>query len=236
MVNYVLENNPLTKDKLNDRYARVVNVHSYTQNDLAEAISKRNLGISKAEALAMLEAAAEIQLEWLTAGNAVNLQLEHFHFGIPGSYKENEHPTEVVIRITPSKELAEAAKKITLQQTVAISQLRVDYVDDLKSATTNKFITRGGTVKIFGHNLRIAGANPAVRVEFISVEDPKAIYPVLPVDLIINNPANLLIVAPQMTIDEPVRLKITTQYAGNSGKPLNNPRSTIFEKIFITKG
>jgi hypothetical protein len=41
----------------NDRRARVVNVQSRSESDLAEAIAKRNIGISKAEALAMLEAA-----------------------------------------------------------------------------------------------------------------------------------------------------------------------------------
>ena len=62
MVDYVLEKNLLTKDKPNDRYARPVNVKTHTQSDLAEAISRRNVGISKAEALAMLEMSSEIQL------------------------------------------------------------------------------------------------------------------------------------------------------------------------------
>jgi hypothetical protein len=51
MIDYVLENNLLTKDKPNDRYARVVNQRSRTENDLADAIARRNIGISKAEAL-----------------------------------------------------------------------------------------------------------------------------------------------------------------------------------------
>jgi hypothetical protein len=54
MIDYVLEMNHLTKEKPNDRYARVVNIQSKTEADLAEAIARRNLGI-------MLEAAAEIE-------------------------------------------------------------------------------------------------------------------------------------------------------------------------------
>jgi hypothetical protein len=61
MIDYVLENNRW-KDKRNGRYARVVNVRSYAESDLAEAIAQMNFGISKAEALAMLEAVIEIQL------------------------------------------------------------------------------------------------------------------------------------------------------------------------------
>jgi hypothetical protein len=235
MIDYVLEDNRLTQDDPNDRYARVVNVHSFTENDLAEAIAKRNLGISKPEALAMLEAASEIQLEWLASGNAVNLKLAHYHYGIPGAFKEGEHPTEAVIHITPSKELAAAAKQNTLRHVEPTVQLSVDYVDDVKSGTTNEFITKGGNVKIFGHNLKIAGTKPGVGIEFISVEDPEAIYPVPAVDIIINNPSELLIVAPQMVTNEPVQLKITTQYAGNANKLLKEPRSVIFDTIFTVE-
>jgi hypothetical protein len=113
MIDYVLENNALTKEKPNDRRARVVNQHSYTESDLADAIARRNMGISRPEALAMLEAASEIELEWLLSGSSINLRLAHFHPSIPGTYEEGEYPKEAAIRITPSKEVAEAANDIS---------------------------------------------------------------------------------------------------------------------------
>jgi hypothetical protein len=235
MIDYVLEDNRLTKDKTDDRCARSVNVRSYTETDLADAISRRNLGISKAEALAMIEASNEIQLDWLTGGNAVNLRLAHYHFGIPGSFKEGEYPTEAVVRITPSKELSEAAKKIHLRHVEPTVQLKVDYVEDVKTATTNQFITIGGSVKIFGHNLKIAGTDTTVGVQFFSLEDLEVTYPIAPVNIIINNPSELLIIAPQMVVNEPIQLKITTQYSGNTVRNLKDPRSVVFEKIFTVK-
>jgi hypothetical protein len=72
-IDYVLEDNLLTLKDPNDRRARVENVQSRSESDLAEAISRRNIGISKAEALAMLEAASEIQLEWLAAGHSIEI-------------------------------------------------------------------------------------------------------------------------------------------------------------------
>jgi hypothetical protein len=42
MIDYVLEENLLTPKDPNDRYARVVNVQSRSESDLAEAISRRN--------------------------------------------------------------------------------------------------------------------------------------------------------------------------------------------------
>jgi hypothetical protein len=106
MIDYVLEDNLLTPKEPNDRRARVVNVQSRSESNLAEAISRRNIGISKAEALAMLEAASEIQLEWLAEGHSINLRLAHFHPSIPGAFEEGEYPKDAVIRITASKEVA----------------------------------------------------------------------------------------------------------------------------------
>ena len=65
MIDYVFEENLLTKDKSNDRSAHVVNQHSYTEEDIAAAIAEGNIGISKAEALAALEAEAEIIKKWI---------------------------------------------------------------------------------------------------------------------------------------------------------------------------
>jgi hypothetical protein len=229
MIDYVLENNLLTKDKPNDRRARVVNVHSYTEDDLAIAIAKRNMGISKPEALAMLEAASEIQLEWLAEGNSINLRLIHLHPSIPGAFEEGQYPKEAAIKITPSKEVAEVAKKIHLRHVEAVSPMRIDFVHDVKSNTTNDKVTRGGTVKITGHNLKIAGEDPTVRAEFISVEDPEAIYPIPAQDLIINNPSELMVIAPAMVLDELVVFKVTTQYS-NGATLLKTPRSITFDR------
>jgi hypothetical protein len=229
MSDYIFENNLLTKDKPNDRYARVVNQHSYTEEDIAEAIVRRNIGISKPEALAMLEAEAEIQLEWLKEGNNINRRLAHYHLSIPGTYKEGEYPTEAVIRITPSKEVAETAKKISLRHVEAVNPMHIEFVTDVKTGTANDKVTRRGTVKIAGRNLKIAGTDSSIGVEFVSRENPEAIYRIPAVDLIINYPSELMIIAPDMVVGEQVTLKVTTQFS-NSTKPLKTPRSTAFEK------
>jgi hypothetical protein len=228
MIDYVLENNLLTKDKPNDRRARVVNVHSYSENDLAEAIARRNIGISKPEALAMLEAASEIQLEWLAAGNSINLRLAHFHPSIQGSFEEGEYPKEADIKITASKEVAEMAKKIPLRHVKAVNPMSIDFVHDVKTGTTNDKVTRGGTVKITGHNLKIAGKLPEVGAEFISREDPEANYRIPAIDIITNNPSELTVIAPAMVVGEPVVFKVTTQYSGST--ELKTPRSIIFDR------
>jgi hypothetical protein len=229
MIDYVLESNPLTRDKPNDRRARAVNVHSCTEEDLAEAISKRNMGISKPEALAMLAALTQIQMEWITAGHSINLSMAHFHPSIPGAYEEGTYPKEAAYRITPSKEVAMAAKMIPLRHVEPVNPIRIAFVNDVKSNTTNDLITGGGTVKITGHHLKIAGtAEFAVGVEFIST-DTGTVYAIPAQDLIINYPSELMIIAPLMTSGEKVALRVTTQYSGGATL-LKKPRSITFER------
>jgi hypothetical protein len=235
MVNYILEDNRLKKSGREGRCARVVSTRPYTENDLAEAISERNIGISKPEAIALLEAVAEIQLEWLRAGNSINLRLVRFHQSIPGVYTEDEYPTEGIIRVTASKEVAKAAKGMKLKHVKSTELLRVDFVKDLWSETTNRFITGGGSVKIAGYNLKILGTNPDVCIEFISVESPKVAYPVRPVDIINNNPSELTIIAPRMTADETVQLRVTTQFSGKNKRLLKASRSVTFDRTFTVR-
>ena len=230
MIDFVLDDNPLTKDNPNDRRARVVNQRTYTEVDLAEAIAGRNIGIGKPESLAGLEAQAEFIMKWVAEGNTVNLRTAHYHFSIPCVYEEDEYPKEAVIRITPSKEPAEIAKKVPLRHVEPVAPMRIDFIRDVKSNTRNDKVTRGGTVKITGHNLKIAGTDLSVGAMFISREDPDAIYPIPAVDLIVNNPSELMVIAPAaMVAGEPVVFRVTIQYT-SGGTLLKAPRSFTFEK------
>jgi hypothetical protein len=228
MIDYILEDNPLTEDP-NDRTARVVNTQPYNEEDLADAIAKRNIGISKSETLAVLEAAADIKKEWIEHGDTINLRLEHYHYTIPGAYREGDYPKEAVMRITPSKELTDVVKKISLRNVEPSSRMRIEFVNDVKSATTNDKITPGGVVKIAGYNLKLAGTDVSVGLTFVSMTNPNTAYSVPIADIFTNNPSELMFIAPAMTPGEEVQLKITTQFAKGS-KTLNAPRSVTFER------
>jgi hypothetical protein len=234
MVDYILKPNPLINNGLSERYARVVHRHAYSENDLAEAIANRNMGISKAEALAMLEAQAEIQSQWLIDGCAINMQLMHIHPAIRGSYSDGELPEEVVIKISPSKKLAQKARQITLRHVESSLTMSINSVHDVKSGTSNDRITCGNPVKVSGHCLKIKGELSPTGVEFVCVDKPKTVYPVPARDLIINKPSLLIFTVPPIPADTKVQLRITTQYAG-SAILLKTPRSTTFQtELFAT--
>lgn len=231
-MDYILEKNLLTQDKPNDRYARPVNVRTYTLNDLAEDISRRNAGITKSGALATFSVGTDILLERIVGGDSLDLDVVNIHPSIPGNLEPGEHPKEVVYRATTTRKVAEAAKKISLRHVEAGSPIRVDFVMDRESDTTNQTITAGGIVRIQGHNIRVLDNKEKAGVlEFISVEDPGAVYTVPLNNFIDNNPSELLIIAPsQMVTGEQVQLKITTYYSGSGKKPLLTPHSVTFDQ------
>ncbi|MDR0768295.1 MAG: DUF4469 domain-containing protein [Dysgonamonadaceae bacterium] len=226
-IDYVLANNPLTKNE-NERLARVVNQRTHTDSDLANALASRNIGVSKPEALALIEAITEILLEWIANGDAATLTLGHYHATIPGTFKDGEYPKEADCKITPSKEIIEAVKKVSLRHVEARLQIHIDYIHDVQTNTSNEKVTQGGTVKITGHNIKIAGDNKEIGIEFISLETGST-YKVPAGYIITNHPSELLIIAPKMPAGEQVILKITTQYA-NTAKFLKDPRSITFHK------
>jgi hypothetical protein len=51
-------------------------------------------------------------------------------------------------------------------------------------------------------------------------------------DIVINKPSELMIMVPSLPAGM-YRLEVTTQFTNSGGKVLNEPRSTIFDKLFI---
>jgi hypothetical protein len=227
-IDYVLANNPLTKDE-NDRYARVVNQITHTDSDLANELVERNIGISKPEAVAVIEAINEIVLKWLTEGDAVTLTLGHYRATIPGTFKDGEYPQKAICKITPSNEIIKAIKQAILRNLEARLQISIYYIHDVQTNTSNEKITQGGVVKITGHNIKIAGDNKEIGIEFISLATGST-YKVPAGYIITNHPAELLIIAPKMPAGEQVMFRVTTQYSSNATKFLKATRSVTFHK------
>jgi urease gamma subunit len=231
MINYVLLSNHISQEKPNARCARVVSNRSYTEADVAETIAQRNIGINKAEALAMMEAITEIEYEWLQAGYSVKLRMMHLHPTIPGLYEAGEYPHEATIRITPSKETRKIARQIKLNHVESALTIDVNYVYDQRSDTTNDKVSSGGIIRITGHNIKIEGVLPQIGVEFLSLENPKVTYRIPTTDFIVNRSSEIIAIAPQMTAGEKVQMRITTQFS-HSSKPLKTPRSICCKQIF----
>jgi hypothetical protein len=84
-------------------------------------------------------------------------------------------------------------------------------------------------VKISGHHLKVAGDDPTVGLAFVNAEYPENVYPVPLTDMIVNNPSELIIVAPEMPSGAKVKVRVTTQYSSGA-KVLKKPRSVTSDK------
>jgi hypothetical protein len=110
---------------------------------------------------------------------------------------------------------------------VGESGVLISHVVDSKTGSVNDVITPGGTLKIKGGKLKIAGDNPEIGVWFEDESGNQ--FKVEEKDIIVNNPSELIIQIPSLVIGK-YQLVIKTQYAISS--LLKEPRTTVFDKTF----
>ena len=108
---------------------------------------------------------------------------------------------------------------------MADTGIDISHVVDSKTGSVNDLLTPGGTLKIRGGKLKIVGDNPLVGVFF---EDESVNMIQVPEnDIIVNNPAELIIQIPALTSGA-YKLVIRNQFA--AGRLLKEPRATVFDK------
>ena len=101
----------------------------------------------------------------------------------------------------------------------------ISHVVDTKTGSVNDLITPGGTLRIKGGKLKIAGDNPQVGVSFedesgntVRVEER---------DIVVNNPSELIVHIPGLPAGK-YQLVVSNQYS--VGVLLKEPRTTVFDK------
>jgi hypothetical protein len=107
----------------------------------------------------------------------------------------------------------------------------ISHVVDSKTGSVNDLITPGGTLKIKGGKLKIAGDNPQTGISFedeagnaVRVEER---------DIVVNNPSELIVQIPPLAAGR-YQLTICTQFCG-SAIPLKEPRTAVYEKILTVQ-
>jgi len=112
---------------------------------------------------------------------------------------------------------------------VADSSLAVLQVFDVKTASVNDLLTPERNLKISGQKLKLAGERDDIGVHFINQETQEG-FKVGQSDIVVNNPAELIVVIPQLAAGT-YKVAVATQFSGNSQVLLKEPRIFIFDKI-----
>jgi hypothetical protein len=96
--------------------------------------------------------------------------------------------------------------------------------------SVNDLITPGGTLKIKGGKLKIAGDDPQIGVWFESETGEAEL--VAPRDLIVNNPSDLIVQIPPLAAGR-YQLAIRSQFSGAT--LLKEPRTAVFDRILTVQ-
>jgi hypothetical protein len=226
----------LTKDNPNDLIARVSAERSLSVKDICESAANRGGADISASAM---EHAANLWLKemayqlcdgfsvnagWFTAGVHIR--------GVFDSPNEHFNPEKhtVLFEFQQGSLLRRELESVSVDILgVAETGIAVFQVTDVKTGSVNELLTPDRNLRISGHKIKIAGDSDANGVFFVN-QDTQERAQVDASDIVTNNPSELIVIVPPLKAGT-YKLEITTQFGSNSKTLLNEPRTTVFNKL-----
>jgi hypothetical protein len=215
MLEYALVLNELTDDP-NDFRAQVVNVRSFTQNDVIDRIMKIGAGLTRSDIVSVLEAEKQVVTDIVADGGAVNTDLFYASPSIQGVFTATAEPDAHTVRINlhPGQVLQKAIADMKTKKVPggATSSHAINAVIDAITGEVNIGLTVGGIVTIQGHKIKISGSDADVGLYFRDAaggaeEKYHGVFGE-------NLPSRLTFIMPALTPGV-YRLSIKTKFGGN---------------------
>lgn len=113
----------------------------------------------------------------------------------------------------------------------AESGLSIFQVTDVRTGSVNRLLSPNRSLKIRGRKIRVAGDNDEAGIYFVNQFSGESTR-VDPVDLVVNNPSELIIINPDLQAGT-YKLQVTTRFSRHC--LLRKPRTVIFEKELTVK-
>jgi hypothetical protein len=228
MLDYHVVENLMTPNP-DDGMAQVVNLRSYTDEEIAELMLKRGTLLTKADILAVLQVYREVVGDLVEDGCAINTALFNIIPSISGifnglgdSYDASRHKT--CANINPGVALRQAAGRIkTRKVQVADSTPYIVEVKDIVSGSVNENLTPGGVVQLRGSRLKFVPENGENGIFLLSESGGETKLTVVAE----NKPARLMAMLPVDLAEGTFYLEVRTTYSqGNrqEGKQLKTGR------------
>jgi hypothetical protein len=231
MLEYHLVENLMTKTP-DDFMAQVVNVRSYSNEEIADLMLKRGTLLTKADILAVLEVYGEVIVDIVEEGDGVHTPLFIITPGISGkfngaadSYDDGRH--SIRANMNPGTAVREASAKVkTRKVQVADPVPYIVEVKDAVSGSVNDRLTPGGVVEIHGS-----------RLKFIESKDTNGIFLLNPAIgefklsvIVENKPSRLIAMLPAGLPAGTYTLEVRTNYSSGSGHEGNQLKIGRFIK------
>ena len=229
-----LYDNSLTEDP-NDFSARVSSERSLSVREICEsAVARGGADIPAASMAHATELFFKEMAYQLCDGFSVNTGYFMATPLIKGVFnspteKFNAEKHSVLFQFNQGETLRKELSLVEVEiMGVADTGTVITQVTDMKTGFVNDKITPSRNLKINGYKLKIAGDNPNVGVYFIN-QSTQSRMRVMPTDIIINNPSEVMILTPALPAGT-YKLEIVTQFTGGAAV-LKEPRTAIFDKV-----
>jgi hypothetical protein len=231
MLEFSLAENELT-DEPGDLRAQVINVTSYSQNDITDRILNIGAGLTRSDVVSVLEAEKQVITGIIAEGGAVNTELFKAFPSISGVFKTPDEPFDhskhkINIKLRPGAALRAAISQVKPKRlTAVITGPIITSVTDLKTGSVNGVLTPSRIIKLSGMKLKIGGDKAEVGLYFVRVSDGAEVK-VDPTDIVVNNPGEVIALIPALSTGV-YRVRIVTQYT--TSKYLKTPHTFTFDK------
>jgi len=236
VLEYSLELNELTGNP-NDFRAQVVNVRSYSQEDIVDRIMRTGAGLTRSDIVSVIEAEKQVIAEIVGDGGAVNTELFSASFSIQGVFTagtEEVDPHVVRLNLRPGKALRDAVEGMKTKKVPGSPPGPViESVTDVKTGSVNDLLTPGRDLRIDGIKVKVVGDDHLVGLTFENLHSG-AIYEVDPSDLVENTAGHVLAVIPLLGVGK-YHLKLSTRFSGTNGRPLREPRTVVFDRVLTVE-
>ncbi|GHU30817.1 hypothetical protein FACS1894172_04710 [Spirochaetia bacterium] len=232
MLEYTLEENLLSASQAGDYRAQVVNVSSYTMNEITDRIMKIGAGLTRSDVASVLEAMKQVIADILAEGSAVHFELFNAFPSIQGVFKSSDDNFDplrhkVKINLQPGIALRASLNDVKVKKVSgALTGTVIMSITDTKSGMVNEKLTPGRDIKIAGTKLKIAGDKPENGLYFVSATGEAV--KVEASDIVVNNPSEIIAVIPELAAGL-YQVQLVTQYSGG-GKKRKEPQTVMFNK------
>jgi hypothetical protein len=203
-------------DDLNDFRAQVVNVRSFTRDDIIDRIMKIGAGLTRSDIVSVLEAERQVVTDIVAEGCAVNTDLFYASPSIQGVFTATAEPDTHTVRINlhPSQVLQKAIAGVKIKKVPGGggSSHVINAVIDATRGEVNTGMTVGGIVTIQGYKIKLSGSGMNVGLYFRNTLDgAEEKYQGVFGE---NLPSRITFIMPALTPGT-YRIFIKTKYAGS---------------------
>jgi hypothetical protein len=225
----MLDLNNLTGNP-NDYWALPINVTSYSEVDIINKVMEIGAGLTKSDVVSVVEALKQVITRIVADGGAVNTELFSASFSIQGVFTPTQtvDPHSVHLNLHPGRILRAAVQDMPTRRVDNVTTGGLIHsVQDVKTGSLNDALTPDRDLRINGLKLKVVGTDAAVGIYFVNATDGARVQ-VDPTDIVTNNPSELMVVIPALSVGT-YNLQVVTQYSGTTTL-LKNPRIITFDK------